>query len=285
MSSLGSQSFTTNLTTKTITDVNNQTGLPGQVLTSTANGIDWLTNGSGGEDLQATCTIGNITNTNIVMTAGFLQQDPTINIQTSAFGNAIKIGYGNPSLVSGTISIGTETGFSGQGINSIAIGEAAGSTQGIACVAIGNLAAQEQQDGAVAVGDSAGQFTQRTHSVCLGANAGNDNCSAEAIAIGFNAGFKILGDRAIAIGSSALSNAGGVGLNTIAIGHNAMAQAPQFDNNIILNSTGVSFPDFATFPPTTGGRFYVAFVKKDDGTHTNNSALHYDTDTGEIYFL
>jgi hypothetical protein len=43
MSALGSQSFTDNITTKTITDINNNTGLPGQVLSSTALGIDWIT--------------------------------------------------------------------------------------------------------------------------------------------------------------------------------------------------------------------------------------------------
>jgi len=64
-----------------------------------------------------------------------------------------------------------------------------------------------------------------------------------------------------------------------------MDQPVLFNGNIILNSSGSSFPDFATFPPTSGGRFYVSLIKADDGSHTNNQPLHYDTDTGEIYYL
>ena len=99
-------------------------------------GIDWSTGGPGlPQDPQSVCTVGNITNTNIVMTPGYLQQDPTINIQTSIFGNPIHIGFGTPSNITGTISIGSDTGFFDQGVNSNAIGESAGMLQGIDCVA------------------------------------------------------------------------------------------------------------------------------------------------------
>jgi len=51
--------LTQNLNTTTITDINGQTGLPGQVLSSTALGIDWVPSGGGGTpNLQAVCTVG-----------------------------------------------------------------------------------------------------------------------------------------------------------------------------------------------------------------------------------
>lgn len=51
--------LTQNLNTTTITDINGQTGLPGQVLSSTALGIDWVPAGGGGTpNLQAVCTVG-----------------------------------------------------------------------------------------------------------------------------------------------------------------------------------------------------------------------------------
>jgi len=302
MSALGSQSFTDNLTTKTITDINGQTGLPGQVLTSTANGIDWLVGGGGGQDLQATCTIGNTTNTNIIQTlGGSLIQDTRILIETNTAGNPIKIGFAPCLGINGTVAIGSLTGSLAQGDFSIAIGESAGENQAFDCVAIGSLAGQSQLSGAVAVGNLAGQANQGLNSVAIGVTAGSLNQGAGGIAIGYlsapdnqqdgsvaigvQAGYKSLALNAIAIGGSALQNANGVGKESIAIGYLAMDQPPQFDNNIILNSTGVSFPDFATFPPTSGGRFYVAFIKPDDGSHFNNQPLHYDTDTGEIYHM
>jgi hypothetical protein len=302
MSALGSQAFCQNLTTKTITDINNQTGLPGQVLASTPNGIDWVVAGGGGADLQTVCTIGNTTNTNIIQTlGGALIQDPRILISTNTLSCPIKIGFAPCLGITGTVAIGTNTGVLGQGDFSIAIGESAGENQALDCVAIGSLAGQSQLSGAVAVGNLAGQANQGLNSVAIGVNSGSLNQGAGAIAIGYEAapdsqqdgsvaigaqaGYKSLALNAIAIGGSALQNANGVGKESIAIGYLAMDQPPQFDNNIILNSTGVSFPDFATFPPTSGGRFYVAFIRADDGSHTNNQTLQYDTDTGEIYHL
>ena len=122
-----------------------------------------------------------------------------------------------------------------------------------------------------------------------GFEAGNDGQLKESIAIGLAAGFKILAQGAVAIGAGALSNAGGVGLNSVAIGRSAMDTPPLFDNNIILNATGASFPDFSggVFPaPTDGGRFYVGQIRKDDTFH-NPAFVHtlsYDEQTGEVFW-
>jgi hypothetical protein len=298
--SLGDDAFCKNIKTTTITDINNSTGLAGQVLASTPSGIDWVVGSGALQDLQSVCTIGNITNTNIIMTAGYIQQDPKIEILTSSLSTPIKLGFASSVGTNGTIAIGNNTGSIAQADFSVAIGQDAGMDQQFDCVAIGNQAGQTQLSGAIAIGTLAGQLNQGNsialgggsgqqnqsdRAVAVGQDAGNDTQGPESVAIGYNAGFKQLAVGAVAIGSNALSNANGAGKDCIAIGRNAMDQFPQFNGNIILNSTGSSFPDFATYPPINGGRFYVAFIKADDGSHVNNQPLHYDTDTGEIYYL
>lgn len=295
--------LTDNINTTTITDINGNTGLVGQVLSSTALGIDWVPAGPGvPQDLQSVCSVGNTTNTNILMTAGYIQQDPKIEILTSSLSTPIKIGFASSVGSNGTIAIGNNTGTIAQADFSIAIGQDAGVDQQFDCIAIGNQAGGQQLSNAIAIGNLAGQINQQDaisvgggagnqnqqdRAVALGINAGNDTQSAESIAIGYNAGFKVLGSGAVAIGSGALSNANGVGADTIAIGRSAMDTLPQFDNNIILNATGTSFPDLITYPVATGGRCYIGSLKKDDGTHTGPfraQPVFYDTLSGELFW-
>jgi hypothetical protein len=302
--SLGDDAFCKNIKTTTITDINNSTGLAGQVLASTPSGIDWVVGSGALQDLQSVCTIGDTTNTNIIMTAGFLQQDPIINISTSTAGNPIKLGFGVNTGVLGTIAIGTDTGSIAQNFHSIAIGEGAGLNQGLACVAVGSASGTTQADNAVAVGNLAGNINQGSHAVAIGAGAGqlnqeinaiaigleagNDTQLKESIAIGYNAGFKILAQGAVAIGAHALQNANSVGLSTVAIGRLAMDTPPQFDNNIIINATGTSFPDLVTYPVADGGRCYIGTIRKDDGTHVGPNraqAVFYDAMSGELYHI
>ena len=301
--SLGDDAFCKNLTATTITDINGQTGLVGQVLSSTALGIDWVAGGGGGGDLQTTCNIGNTTNTAIIMTALGISQDPQVLISTSTAGNAIKIGHGTPSGALGTISIGTNTGSIQQFDFSIAIGEGAGTDQGFDCVAIGVNSGVQQSTGAVAIGGGSGQILQGGNSVAIGTSAGEQNQvgfstavgfragqisqQLESIAIGSLAGQQTLAKNAIAIGSYALQNSGNVGKDSIAIGNLAMDTPPQFDNNIILNATGTSFPDLITYPVATGGRCYIGSLRKDDGTHTapfRAQPVFYDTLSGELFW-
>jgi len=302
MSAIGSQAFCDNLTTKTITDINNQTGLPGQVLASTPNGIDWVNAGGAGQDLQGTCTIGNTTNTNILMTAGNIQMDPKIEILTNSPGNSIKIGFATSPAINGGIAIGNSAGSIAQADFSIAIGQNAGEDQAFDCIAIGNQAGNVQlsnaiaigtsagnanQGDAIAIGSGAGQIDQQDRAVAVGITAGNDTQGPETVAIGYNAGNKQLAVGAVAIGSGALSNSNGVGKDSIAIGRAAMDTAPQFNNNIILNATGTSFPDLVTYPVATGGRCYIGSLKKDDGTHTapfRQQPVFYDTLSGELFW-
>ena len=67
--SLGDDAFCKNLTATTITDINGQTGLAGQVLSSTALGIDWVPAGGGGADLQTVCSVG-ASYTGVISVAG-----------------------------------------------------------------------------------------------------------------------------------------------------------------------------------------------------------------------
>ena len=125
----------------------------------------------------------------------------------------------------------------GQGINSIAIGVAAGSTnqngsaiaiglnagsltQGLFTVAIGNNAGQNTQaNQGIAIGVNAGQNSQGVQAIAIGGNAGTNNQSNTAIAIGNAAGQSFQGSAAIAIGASA--GKGTQGTNAIAIGYQA----------------------------------------------------------------
>jgi len=298
--------LTDNINTTTITDINGQTGLPGQILVSTANGIDWSAGAPGlPQDLQSVCTVGNTTNTNILMTAGNIQMDPKIEILTNTgVGTPIKIGFAASTGFNGTIAIGSNTGSIAQADFSIAIGQDAGLDQQFDCIAIGNQAGAVQQSSAIAIGfyagnqnqansiaigSNSGELNQQDRAVAVGINAGNDTQGPETVAIGYNAGTKMLAVGAVAIGSGALVNAGNIGKDSIAIGHAAMDTPPLFNNNIILNATGLSFPDLVTYPVATGGRCYIGSLAKDDGTHipapTRALAVFYDPLSGELYHL
>lgn len=217
--SLGDDAFCKNLTATTITDINGQTGLVGQVLSSTALGIDWQT-GAGivPQDLQSVCNVGNITDTDIIQApTGSLIQDQKISILTNTITNPIAIGFGVNTGIIGTIGIGSNTGSLAQGDYSIAIGENAGISQGITCIAIGDEAGTDQLDGTIAIGFKAGQLLQGVQALAIGYGAGQNQQELQTIAIGYEAGNITQRKGAIAVGISAgFQNQA---TDSVAIGH------------------------------------------------------------------
>jgi len=145
--------------------------------------------------------------------------------------NNVAIGNtaGQYSQGTGAVAIGNGAGTGTgttifQGANSVAIGTSAGSNgitgyggQQLNCVAIGNGAGQYSQGytnstnfgEAVAIGLNAGQGTatagtqQKYRAVAIGTNAGNSSQGQEAFALGYNAGQTNQGNTSVAMGSYA----------------------------------------------------------------------------------
>lgn len=158
-------------------------------------------------------------------------------------------GAGENSAGSNIIAIGNNAGSNGQigddnyiaigqntsvGVNSITIGEGAGSVGAGGSIAIGTSAGSPSQfNGCVAIGQNAGQG-QQDYSIAIGENAGK-NQGMECIAIGYNAGSVAQQyDYSIAIGTNAGKN--GQGFNAIAIGKDA-GTINQPQNTIIINAS------------------------------------------------
>jgi hypothetical protein len=266
---------TINFGTQALTDRLGSIGLASQVLTASAVGgqTEWRTSATA-PDLQTVCNVGSTTTTNVSLSAGDLIFGPTMNITSATVSCPIKIGEGVGSLFPTTICIGSLTGSIGQGGNSIAIGEQAGQLQG---------------NNSIAVGFQAGFSNQGDDTVAIGNEAGANDQGVNSIAIGSLAGLRQMPPRAVAIGTSSLVGpSGGFGTESVAIGYLAQDTPPLFDNNIIINASGVSFPDLITYPVATGGRCYIGSLAKDDGTHVGPNraqAVFYDALSGELYWV
>jgi len=127
----------------------------------------------------------------------------------------------NLTLNSLKVSLGFESGFTGQSSDAVAIGSEAGRiNQGINGVAIGPFSgAGTQGADAIAIGIYAGNSLQKTTAVAFGAYAGQNNQGISSVALGNQLGRDNQNDYAIAIGSDA-GNSGQL-VNAIAIGRNA----------------------------------------------------------------
>jgi len=103
------------------------------------------------------------------------------------------------------INIGYLTGVTGQGNNTVAIGNTAGNSGQLAsAIAIGTQAGQTSQgDYTVAIGYQAGQSSQITNAIAIGKNAATSSQGNSTVAIGYNAG-----------NSSQLANSVAIGPNT-----------------------------------------------------------------------
>jgi hypothetical protein len=199
---------------KRIIDYTNSTGTPGDILSTTVNGLEWVTGGGGGVGtLQQVCTNGNTTNTSIIMTG-------KIDIETDGAINPISIGKEAGLTNQGVqaIAIGYQSGATNQGVHAVAIGTNAGGTnQAAESVAIGNQCGYTgQSQKSVAIGFSSGMLTQGAFAVAIGCQAGATAQSNNAIAIGEEAGEGYQGDEAVAIGR--LSGATTQGIFAVAVG-------------------------------------------------------------------
>ncbi len=154
------------------------------------------------------------------------------------------------------IHLGTESGLTSQGSNTVAIGNLAGR--------------QNQGENSVSIGYYSGNVNQGPQAVSIGNSAGFDRQSQRAIAIGIGAGYRLQGEYSIAIGSNSgnqYQGAYSIALGYLAGANNAAA------NSIILNANATQLN------PTTNG-FFVNPIR-----NTNSSQfLQYDTTTNEITY-
>jgi hypothetical protein len=176
-------------------------------------------------------------------------------------GYAVAIGYqaGQTGQAERGVAMGYQAGASGQNPDAIAIGSSAGyDFQGENAIAMGFGTGQYLQGGnAVAIGNAAGLITQSTLAVAIGTSAGQITQSSAAVAIGYSAGNSTQGSNAIAIGQYA--------------GYSSQAA-----NSIILNASGVTL-NSATFG------FYVNPVGSSTDITLPNT-LYYDTLSSEIKY-
>lgn len=155
------------------------------------------------------------------------------------------------------VHIGTNSGATNQGTDSLAIGNQAGKNN--------------QSEFALALGTEAGKNFQKSFAIAIGKEAGRENQFLNCIAIGTNAGQNNQSTSSIAIGNQA--GLDGQGSNCVAIGKQA-GDTRQPNNTIILNATGNALNTTAT------NGFYVAPI----ATETTSNYLYYDISTNQITY-
>ena len=149
-----------------------------------------------------------------------------------------------------------------QGLNAIAIGQAAGQiSQGQTAIAIGSNAGQMiQGQNAVAIGQGAGQTLQGTNAVAIGPNAGQLVQPANTVAIGPNAGQASQGIQTVAIGQQAGQTLQGT--SSVAIGF----QSGSFSQG--LNSVAIGFGTGQTNQGTQSVAIGFSAGQTNQGTNT-----------------
>ena len=156
------------------------------------------------------------------------------------------------------ITLGTESGFTGQNYTALAIGQGAGySNQASGAISIGNYAGSDAQNiRAIAIGYTAGYISQGASSIAIGHAAGVDGQGNNSVAIGYQAGNSLQGAYSIAIGYKA-------------------ATAYQPSNSIVLNASSTQLD------VSTSG-FFVNPIRSAAGG--SGIPLYYDATTKEIYY-
>jgi hypothetical protein len=215
---------------KYIRDKNDSTGSSGQVLSSTSNGIQWITGGGGGTsywDISGTNDIYNNNAGNVGIgtnsPAYILDVSGETRIQTINIRIGRSAGFTNQGSYS--IGIGYQAGYSGQQNSAISIGYKAGNSgQKENAISIGSFAGEgvngnKQQENAIAIGYEAGNNNQSYSSIAIGYQSGRYNKYNDSISIGTLAGEDTQKEYSIAIGYFAgqLSQSS----NSIAIGYRA----------------------------------------------------------------
>ncbi len=177
---------------------------------------------------------GHRMNFNVEDTTGVLRNVLTINEDSELTMNAGSV------IIKGLtdeVRVGTWTGGTTIGDESVNIGESAGENNGIRSVAIGYRAGVGGANRAVSVGEQAGETGSGNSAISVGVEAGTLNLGDRGIAIGNRALAENANAESIGIGRNA--GAVGAGSFSVAIGSNA-GSTQLDDNSIILNATGTS---------------------------------------------
>jgi len=168
----------------------------------------------GAETLQKTTINGDFTVNNTILHLG------TNSGATAQGANSIAIGHSAGTSQVGTtnLAIGRSAGAS-QAVNSnIAIGHQSGASQTASnAIAIGDLAGASQVGECIAIGKNSGASQTFSGAIAIGLNSGASQ-SSQAIAIGKDAGFTSQAGNSIAIGVLAGRKQG---IRAIAIGQQA----------------------------------------------------------------
>ena len=202
-------------------------------------------------------------------TSNFLGYDPVSGDVLSVIGSSSWSGLATSELnMNGfNIIMNPKIIIKTDDTNSIALGFDAGITQGESCVAIGNSTGNNQGNGSIAIGNLAGG-TQAENCVAIGQSAGNIS--------------QPIGS--VAIGTDAMKNSIS-GAYSVAIGFKALDTPVSYDNIIVLNGTGESFPDFVANPINSGNRFYVKPIREEAFPYNNTTEiLNYDYASGEVFY-
>jgi hypothetical protein len=141
------------------------------------------------------------------------------------------------------VAIGSQSGYTGQGSNSVAIGFHSGSNG--------------QNVYSVAIGSQSGYTGQGRNSVAIGSQSGYTGQGRNSVAIGYRSGCNGQGPNAVAIGFQA-----GV--------------TNQPSSSMILNASGTEFSGYDS------GAFYALPLRTADNFHNNLNVMFYDPVNNEI---
>lgn len=181
----------------------------------------------------------------------------TIESKLNIYSNTSWVAIPHSTTGAAGITLGLESGFTGQHYSALALGQSAGyNNQASDGISIGNYAGYDAQGSrSIAIGFSAGSLNQSTSSIAIGHAAGVDGQGSNSVAIGYLAGNSSQGAYAIAIGNKA-------------------ATASQPSNSIVLNASSTQLD------VTQSG----LFVNPIRGVAATTPVLTYDPITKEVRY-
>jgi len=189
----------------------------GDIITQEVLNISEEFNISDSDDTSCVYSRNRRSHNRVVLDPGTRVLDPGHRATISyprAFGTRVE----ERNQQNGATAIGLNAGRIDQGIDSVAIGRAAGL---IDQTDNSNVVFANQSRGCIAIGPNAGSHDQNSYATAIGTRAGERNQQNGAIAMGLNAG-RI-----------------NQGINSIAMGR-AAGLIDQAANSIIINATGIS---------------------------------------------
>jgi hypothetical protein len=286
-------------------DVNNSSGLAGQILSSTGSGIAWSTisstgilTGSGITNnvpkfgSPTSLTISNITDNGIAVTVNsriFVNGIGSFTGDISV--NSITVGLGSGQVATNTAVGGQAFNANTTGLEGVAIGYQAGlgNTSGNNNVAVGALALQSNTRGSgnVAIGRGALRYYSATNNqiaIGQGALAGSSstalNTGVDNIAIGVSAGIaNTAGSYNVMLGQFAMSS-NTTGSNNVAIGLQALYSNTSGGSNVAIGINAMIYYAVGQQNVAIGGGALQGITTTAANTGTNNVALGYNAGTG-----